>query len=278
MSASTNLSPKVPVRLAPSFHERIWGVTDLAPWFAKAGRRGGGEVGEVWFTAEVPLPILVKFLFTSANLSVQVHPAGPCGIGKTEMWHILRADRGARIALGFTRPVAAEELRRAAETGEIEGLLRWIPVHPGETYFIPAGTVHAIGAGITICEIQQNSDITYRLYDYGRPRQLHLDQALAAANLDAWRHPGTCTAEQLEDGWRRLAACEYFTTDRAEISGEMNYRPGQTRFELLMCVKGCGKLNGEELSAGDVWLIPKGVAVVQLESASTLGLLRTFLP
>jgi mannose-6-phosphate isomerase len=278
LSASTNLSPKVPVRLAPSFHERVWGSRDLAPWFPEAGQRGGGELGEVWFTADPPLPILVKFLFTSANLSVQVHPDGPCGIGKTEMWHILRADPGARIALGFTRPVAAEELRRAAQSGEIETLLRWITVGAGETYFIPAGTVHAIGAGLAICEIQQNSDITYRLYDYGRPRQLHLDQGLAAADLDAWRHPGACPAEDLGDGWQRLAACEHFATDRAEISGKTSYRPGQAHSELLMCVEGRGKLNGEELRAGDVWLIPKGVAAVQLESASALRLLRTFVP
>ena len=168
MTAYTNSSPR---KLTTSLRELKWGC-------------------ERWYTSEPPLPILVKHLIAAEKLSVQVHPDGECGVGKTEMWHILSASPGAQIALGFTQPVDAEALRAAAASGEIERLLRWIPVNTGETYFIPAGTVHAIGGGITLCEIQQNSDITYRLYDYGRPRELHLDRALEAADLSAWRHPG----------------------------------------------------------------------------------------
>src|SRR5437868_1607982 len=115
-----------PVRLTPAFHERVWGVDDLKPWFSE--RRIGKKLGEAWFTADPPLPILPKFLFTSDKLSVQVHPDGECGIGKTEMWHILAAQPGARIALGFTQPISAAEMRDAALSGKIEGLLRWIPV------------------------------------------------------------------------------------------------------------------------------------------------------
>src|SRR6185369_504382 len=159
------------------------------------------------------------FLFTSQNLSVQVHPSGECGVGKTEMWRILDAAPSAKIALGFTRPLDPDTLRAAAVSGEIEALLRWFPVTPGETYFIPAGTVHAIGAGITICEIQQNSDITYRLYDYGRPRELHLDQGVAATDLNAWRHPGASLAVDLADGWKRLARCRHFATDSLNVKG-----------------------------------------------------------
>src|SRR4029077_15045845 len=99
--------------------------------------------------------------------------------GKTEMWHILRADPDAKIALGFRQPLSRDELRRALLSGEVENLLRCFPVKQGQTYFVPAGTVHAIGGGIALCEIQQNSDMTYRLYDYGRPRETPPDQAAA---------------------------------------------------------------------------------------------------
>src|SRR5260370_23930750 len=110
---------------------------------------GYDKGGEIWYTPKPPLPILVKKLSTSDKLSVQVHPDGECGVGKTEMWHILGAQPSAQIALGFNQPIGAEALRAAALSGEIEGLLRWIPVHRGETYFIPAGTIDPRGDGIT---------------------------------------------------------------------------------------------------------------------------------
>jgi len=264
-----------PVRLAPTFHERVWGVRDLAPWFAE--KRADTKLGEAWFTAEPPLAILPKFLFTSEKLSVQVHPDGPSGIGKTEMWHILRTEPGATIALGFTRPVSADEMRQAAVTGEIEKLLRWIPVAPGQTYFIPAGTVHAIGAGLTICELQQNSDITYRLYDYGRRRELHLDAAIAATNFDAWRHPGPAAETTLPDGWTRLVECRYFTTDSLQVSRAASYQPARSRSELLICIAGDGRLNGEPFSAGDVWSVPKDSEPIRVETAGGSKFLRSFL-
>src|ERR1700686_4222876 len=134
-------------RLTPRFLEKIWGSVQLEPWFANTGQR----IGEVWFERPEPLPLLVKFLFTSENLSVQVHPGDEYAAlhhqsrGKTEMWHILASKPGARIAAGFREPISAERLRAAAESGEIEDLLEWHDAHPGDTFFIPAGTVHAIG-------------------------------------------------------------------------------------------------------------------------------------
>lgn len=247
MIASTNLSLR---KLTSSLHERTWG-------------------SERWYTAEPPLPILVKLLLTSDKLSVQVHPTGECGVGKTEMWHILSAAPGAQIALGFTQPVSAEALRAAAVSGEIESLLRWIPVSAGDTYFIPAGTVHAIGGGITLCEIQQNSDITYRLYDYGRPRELHLDRALEAANLDAWRHPGASLAHDRADGWKRLVSCRHFATDTREVKGDFRYVASQSSFELLMVLERSGELDG--------WLLPAGAAI-EVAPQNTVRLLRTYLP
>jgi len=266
------------IRLAPTFHERVWGVSDLSPWFPEACTGDGRKLGEAWFTANPPLPILVKFLFTSANLSVQVHPDGEWGVGKTEIWHILRAAPAARIALGFEQPISSEAVKAAALSGEIERLLRWIPVKPGETYFIPAGTIHAIGGRITICEIQQNSDITYRLYDYGRGRELHLDRGLAAANLAAWRHPGAVAGIRLADGWTRLAECRYFATDSNEIDGVVSYQPDRSRFELLICLEGAGRLNGEPFAAGAVWLIPQESEPLLLKSQTPLRLLRSYVP
>ena len=247
MIASTNLSPR---KLTGSLHDRTWG-------------------SERWYTAEPALPILVKLLSTADKLSVQVHPDGECGVGKTEMWHILSAAPGAKIALGFEQPVDAEALRAAALSGEIERLLRWIPVHPGETYFIPAGTIHAIGAGIEICEIQQNSDITYRLYDYGRPRELHLDRALEAADLNAWRHPGATLGHALADGWKRLAGCRHFATDSRDVDGPFRYVASQPGFELLIVLEHSGQF--------DTWLLPAGAAI-EITPEKALRLLRTYLP
>lgn len=278
MTASTNSSPDAPVRLTPSFHERVWGVSNLAPWFPSTGHPVSQKLGEAWFTAEPPFPILVKFLFTSANLSVQVHPDGKCGIGKTEMWHILKADPGARIALGFEQPVSADRLRAAALSGEIERLMHWMPVSPGETYFIPAGTVHAVGAGLTICEIQQNSDITYRLYDYGRPRELHLDEGVKATDLDAWSHPGVQDPVHLSDGWTRLADCSHFVTDIRNVAGGFAYQADRSRTELLVCLEGSGTLNGAACRAGDVWLLPAGSAELRIQADVNLRLLRTYVP
>jgi mannose-6-phosphate isomerase len=165
-----------PQRLTPRFLEKVWGSTRLEPWFPNSQKK----IGEVWFEGVADLPLLIKFLFTSENLSVQVHPEG-----KTEMWHILAAEPGAKIAAGFREPVTAEQAKAAALSGEIEEMLEWFDAAPGDTFFIPAGTVHAIGAGLSLCEIQQWSDVTYRLYDYGRPRELHLDQGLAVSDLSS---------------------------------------------------------------------------------------------
>lgn len=251
------------IRLPPSFRERVWGSANLEPWFPGVA----GRIGEVWFTADPPHPILVKFLFTTGNLSVQVHPAGDAGVGKTEMWHILRAEPGARIALGFREPVTRERLRESALSGRIEQLLQWFPVQAGQTYFTPAGTVHAIGAGITLCEIQQNSDITYRLYDYGRPRDLHLEEGVAAADLGP--HPGPSAGAPLEDGWTRLVHCPYFVTDLIETAAETTCPPGC----LLVVLDGHGKVDGEAVRAGQVCL-----DAIRIRPESPMRLLRTYAP
>lgn len=163
-----------------------WGRAALPAPFANPG---GESIGEIWFEPPAALPdLLVKYIFTSDKLSVQVHPsdaqtleAGLGRQGKEECWLVIDAEPDARLAIGFAREVGTAEMREAALDGSIEELLLWHPVSRGDFFYIPANTVHAIGAGVSLIEVQQNSDITYRLYDYGRPRELHLDQGLSVA-------------------------------------------------------------------------------------------------
>jgi mannose-6-phosphate isomerase len=235
-------------RLTPRFLEKVWGSTRLQPWFPDSDRK----IGEVWFEGLEDLPLLVKFLFTTEKLSVQVHPEDDYARvhhgsrGKTEMWHVLAAEPGAQVAVGFREPLTASQLREAAESGAIEQMLRWFDAKPGDTFFIPAGTVHAIGPGLALCEVQQHSDITYRLYDYGRPRELHLEHGVKVSNLGSWdpRRAGE-------------VSCEYFTTSLVR-SG---VRQAKGNFELLIAIHGSGTLSGEPVRAGEVRYVPAGVAV-----------------
>jgi mannose-6-phosphate isomerase len=161
--------------------EKPWGRVVLpAPFTAPAGQR----IGEVWFEPPPELPeLLIKYIFTSENLSVQVHPSDAQlpGHGKEECWLVIAAETGAALGVGFREALSAEAMRAAALDGSIEHLLEWYPVSAGDFFYIPAGTVHAIGAGVSLIEVQQTSDVTYRLYDYGRPRELHLDEGIAVA-------------------------------------------------------------------------------------------------
>lgn len=164
--------------------EKPWGRTRLPPMFDPPADK---RIGEVCFTNGGDLPLLVKYIFADERLSIQVHPddaqAHARGLpsGKTECWYILEAAPGATLGLGLKREVSEEELREAALDGSIEALLDWRPVKADDFYLVPAGTIHAIGAGLTLLEFQQNSDVTYRLYDYGRPRELHVEDGVAVA-------------------------------------------------------------------------------------------------
>lgn len=165
-----------------------WGVRDLPPPFRSDSL---DSIGEILFEPPPAFPdVLIKQIFTSKKLSVQVHPSDDDtkkhGIGfrgKDECWFITFANSSAAVAIGFKKDVSVSEVREAAHNGSIDDLLVWHPVTVGDFFYIPAGTVHAIGARVSLIEVQQTSDITYRLYDYGRPRELHLDEALAVAKL-----------------------------------------------------------------------------------------------
>lgn len=183
-----------PLKLATRLVEKPWGVEVLPEPFANPG---SAKIGEIWFEgeAEAPLPLMIKYLFTSEKLSIQVHPgdaqAHAMGLpsGKEECWLVLAAKPGATLGIGTTRALSAQELRAASQNGEIEALMDWKPVKHGDFFYIPAGTVHAIGAGVSLIEIQQNADITYRLYDYGRPRELHLDDGVAVSDARPYDDP-----------------------------------------------------------------------------------------
>jgi len=205
-----------------------------------------------------------------------VHPPDSAsGSGKTEMWHVLRAGPDGRVALGFERPLGRDEVRAAALSGEIEGLLRWYAAQPGDTFFVPAGTVHAIGAGLALCEIQQHSDVTYRLYDYGRPRELHLDAALAVADLGC--HPGASTPVDLGPRRQLLAECPYFRTESIAVAAESVFAGGP-RATLLICLEGDGQFGDDKFAPGQVWVVPARADAFTIRPQRSARLLRTLVP
>jgi mannose-6-phosphate isomerase len=261
-----------PELLAATPYSKIWGSPKLLPWFPDSDV----NIGEVWYQAVPPLPLLVKFIFTSAPLSVQVHPNDEYArehansAGKTEMWHILRADPGARIAIGLREAMSPERLRSASESGEIERLLNWVEVRPGDTFHIPAGTIHAIGAGIALCEIQQNSDITYRLYDYGRPRELHLDHAMRVSYREPWE------AAAQPPGY--LARCGYYAVQGVDIEAPLTYVPDNDRFHLLIVTEGSGALGQQPFRAGQVWHVRAGTGAFHINPERNTRLLRVYVP
>lgn len=172
------------MKLEREYVEKPWGRTELPAIFDAPRNK---RIGEVWFTGAGDKPLLVKYLFTSERLSIQVHPsdeeARARGLrrGKSECWYILDAEPNATLGLGLNQQVSTRELRAAALDGSIEKLMDWYRVQAGDFFLIPPGTIHAIGGGISLLEFQQNSNSTYRLYDYGRSRELHIDDAVAVA-------------------------------------------------------------------------------------------------
>lgn len=235
--------------------EKPWGRRRLrAPFDDVAADRE--PVGEIWFqTPGDAVPdLLIKYLFTSEKLSVQVHPddaqAHARGLprGKDECWLILDAEPGATIALGTKAPVDAAALRAAALDGSIEQLLDWKPVEAGDFFYVPSGTVHAIGAGLTLIEVQQNSETTYRLYDYGRPRELHLDDGIAVADARPYEpHP---PPGRVDDGSVILVDGPKFALERFTGGGWTIELPaGVTAW--LIPVAGNGAADGVAFKAGE---------------------------
>ena len=307
-----------PFRLAPFFSERVWGRPNLRPWYAETGT--DQLVGEAWLTGPACLietgpltgrtlasavqdlsadilnptaapefPLLVKLLFPNDKLSVQVHPddaqARAIGQprGKTECWYVLEAAPGATVALGLKPGVTLEQLAASAADNTMESLIEQLPVSVGDMIFVDAGTVHAIGPGVVLLETQQTSDTTYRLFDYGRPRELHLEQGLRVIRTQT--SAGKVAPQQV-DGFTRLIAQKYFIVDRFDLpAGGSVALPAADTAGLSSCLialSGSGKIS---TGAGCVDLVP-GKAVVlpatstnpTIEASSSLVVIHCFEP
>ncbi|MES2391879.1 MAG: type I phosphomannose isomerase catalytic subunit [Acidobacteriota bacterium] len=288
---STPANQPAPIPLRPIMDERVWGSTTLGPWYPAP--EPGKPIGEAWLTAAncvveagprqgatlaeltsaAPqafgansaggFPLLVKVLFPREKLSVQVHPddagAQTLGMpnGKTECWYILSADPGATVAVGMREPLTAEQMREAIANGSIEEAMRHIPVEAGDMIFVDAGTVHALGPGVIVLETQQYSDATYRLYDYGRPRELHLDAGLKAAR--AVTQAGRVAAVAM-DGFTRLIASPYFLVDRFSLEPDKAATAAaSTSMQIFVALNDDCSLKSE---SGELTALPPGHAVV----------------
>ena len=241
--------------LATKRVEKPWGRHQLFPGFPDPAP-GGAKIGEVWFQSAHPDTddMLIKYLFTSEKLSVQDHPsdeeARKRGLprGKDECWTVLAADPGATIAVGPKAPITAEELRAAAENATLEDKLDWRPVKAGDFLYCPSGTIHAIGGGITCIEVQQNSDTTYRLYDYGSDRELHLDDGVAVAHLTPYV-PITSPGE-VAPGRTILVEGPKFVLERW-AGGKRGITLPEGRTGWLVPIKGEGVVGGVAWRAGE---------------------------
>lgn len=212
------------------------------------------------------LPILIKIIDAKCDLSVQVHPDDDYALrkegqlGKTEMWYVLSARKGSRIAYGFNRDMDEQLVREAVKAKRLESLLNYVPIHKDDIFFINTGTVHAIGAGALIVEIQESSNVTYRLYDYdridknGEKRELHLDKALETANLNASgspRQPMRVLRYRSGSATEHLTRCKYFQVERILLNTEVqrdlvDYKTVSNSFHALLVVDGCGCISGED--------------------------------
>ncbi len=287
------------IKLQPVLKDYLWGGMKLGPLFGRDN--GGKKMSESWEVSVHPdgeslceggtfagylrahptavdkegsdFPVLIKYIDAAQNLSVQVHPDDAFARreendnGKTEMWYIVQADAGAGIYCGFRRDTGREEFLRRVADGTVEELLNFIPVKAGDCYLIKAGTVHAIGAGCVICEVQQSSNVTYRVYDYnrlgadGKPRQLHVEKAVRVINFAKFKdETGSGAPERVAGGTlRRLTACSYFSCRELALDGtytECNDRS----FTAVNVLSGEGRADGAPFRAGDSFFVPCGEA------------------
>ena len=286
------------LKLSPSFKDYIWGGNKL---MAQYGVKDMDRVAEAWVLSAHPdgpsylpegttfadklaelgpdalgknaagfkdFPQLIKLIDAQSDLSVQVHPSDEYALknegqfGKTEMWYILDAEEGAGIYYGFQRDVTRAEMEEAIRTNTLTDILRFVPVQKGESYFIPSGTIHAIGKGLLIAEIQQNSNVTYRVYDYGRKdaqgntRPLHVEKALEVSDLtraaDAVEPQQTvvegCTITQ-------VAKCPYFSVAKLEINDGVSLVNSDS-FQAVLITNGEGTIDGVPFVQYDTFFIP----------------------
>ena len=240
------------------------------------------------------LPILIKLIDAKQNLSVQVHPGDEYAwkhersLGKTELWYVLAAKRDSELVYGFRKDMSQEQVKTAIREKRIEEDLNHIPVHKNEVFFVEAGTVHAVGAGVLLAEIQENSNVTYRLYDYdrtdlqGRKRALHIDKALDVAKLTASfapRQPMRVLKYRNGCAGELLGRCRYFQVERMLLNTEIQrdlatFRTDSNSFHALLCTEGCGVLFGEQVMIpffkGDCVFVPAESIPLKLHGKAQL--------
>jgi mannose-6-phosphate isomerase len=253
--------------------EKPWGRHDLAPLFDDQPL-DRPAIGEIWYDdpSGKPRELLVKYLFTSDRLSVQVHPddasAQALGFprGKDEAWIVLSAEPDSTIALGLTEPMEADAVRAAALDGSIEHKLYWKPVRAGEVIYSPAGTIHAIGKGLRVVEVQQNLDLTYRFYDYGSDRELHLDEAMAVSDFAPFA--GNPEPREIAPGRTIFADRQKFVLERWTMAGSFTIAPGSSTIWVLP-VEGSAAIDGRAVELGDA-IIVDGAAAIDIAAGSTI--------
>ncbi len=308
-----------PFLITPEFYERVWGARDLRPYFSRVAE--AEPIGEVWLTGEScraatgPLagqtlrelaaqygaeltgeaspqatrfPLLIKFLFPRQKLSVQVHPddagarlAGEV-CGKTECWYVARAVNGAQVGVGLRAGINREMFRRAIEANQAEHMLNWLDVHSGEMIYVDAGTVHAVGPNSIIVETQQNSDITYRLYDYGRPRELHLGRGMAAIREKTYA--GRTEVRRVMAHEELVCSpCFIVEKHRIEAPVRLEAEPGKSSVQVLVALDGgavieCAGFQPLTFTRGEAVIIPASSPPVTLRAQWSAELLRMRLP
>jgi mannose-6-phosphate isomerase len=312
---------------------RIWGALSLAPIYPDKTNLPE-PIGEAWLTGpeckiesgpltgplhqawqKMPaewrgadsesqptpreFPLLVKFLFPTDQLSIQVHPddayatqnEAPGAVGKTEMWHIVSAEPGATLLLGLVPKVNREKFQSAIKQGALETFFERLPVSPGDTFYVPSGTPHTIGAGMILCEVQQNSDLTYRLYDFhrvdakGKPRELHIEKGMAVIDFEhrKGRKVSPATLPSANGAKKSLlAACPYFATERWDLSAQHRAKSDPAHFELLVILSGRGTIQWTGGSSphqqGECWFIPANLGEFSVLPESPTSILRTYVP
>ena len=256
-----------------------WGVADLHPWSSSDG--SGDAIGELWFrrpdkNALIPT-LLLKLLFTSEPLSIQVHPddafARSTGLpnGKTEAWYILSATPDARVAIGLKRHLTPRELRTSIKDGSIAGLTQWRPVAKDDVIFVPAGTIHAIGAGIVLAEIQQRSDATFRLFDYGRQRELHEDSAVAVSDAGPVRIQ--CPPRHLTAARTVLIANPHFVLERIDLPANSIWALNADQETWILVIKGHARIGLTNTTLGEAIFVEADRAGIEVGPDGMSGLI-----
>jgi mannose-6-phosphate isomerase len=322
------MSQLYPFLMQPAFDPRPWGTQDLSPVYPN--HRFEEKIGEAWLTGDAckvangpwagrslhelsslfgrelvgetasgdnRFPLLLKFLFPHDKLSVQVHPddqmARSLGEpwGKTECWYVAHARPGAQIALGLKPGVTRQEFEQSIHSRRAEELLNWINVFPGEMIYVAGGTVHTLGPGSIIVETQQQSDSTYRLYDYGRPRELHLERGLAAVKERVASgkvvRPAPIPMEGKRNRRAPLIAAPYFVVDMFELNEPQDFRTaeggGRNSVQILVAVDGCAVVEAAgaqpvTMAKGDAVVVPAGLGEFLLRPQWRVEFLKACVP